>query len=177
LKERVLQAPFFKAKNFEVVSVKKLILIANSEHARFVQVEKNHYEVIEEREHPESKEKVGHLVSDRPGRTFSRVSTVRHSLGEGKDILNLEREKFAREVVRACEERHRLHPFDELWIVAGPQFLGQMRPFLDGSSSYRIREIHKEISPQEPLQEMMGKIHEWVQGNAPRKGQLWKSAS
>ncbi len=152
--------------------MKTLILMANSEWALFVHLEDHHFEVIEEREHPQSKEKVEHLVSDRPGRTFSRVSAVRHALNEGQDVLDVERQKFAREVVKFCKERSRLHPFEELWIVADPKFLGELRPLLLSISAplFSIREIHKELSPQEPIQEKMGKIQEWIQGNTPKKG-------
>lgn len=151
--------------------MKTLILIANSEWAKVLCLEDHQLRVIAEREHPESKEKVEHLVSDRPGRTFSRVSQVRHSLNEGQDVLETERKKFAREVAELCKKST---PFDALWIVTGPKFLGELRPFLQNVSS-PIREIHKELSPREPLPEMMGKIHEWVLGNAPRKGSLWKT--
>ncbi len=154
-----------------------LILIANSESVLLVNLERNCFEVVEEQEHPQSKEKVEHLVSDRPGRTFSRVSPVRHCLNEGQDVLNLERQKFAREVVELCQKRHQLHPFQELWIVTGPKFLGELRALFHHISylPYFIREIPKEISPQEPLEKKMGKIHEWIQGNIPTKRSVWKS--
>ena len=154
--------------------MKTLILIANSEWAKVLELEDHQLQVIAEREHPESKEKVERLVSDRPGRTFSRVSQVRHSLNEGQDVLETEREKFAREIAELCKERQKSSPFNELWIVTGPKFLGELRPFLHSVSS-PIREIRKELSPHESLPEMMGKIHEWVLGNTPRKGVVWKS--
>ncbi len=152
--------------------------MANSEWAQLVHFENHHFEVIEEREHPQSKEKVEHLVSDRPGRTFSSVSPVRHSLNEGETVLRTEREKFARELVKVCQERHKLHPFDELWIVAGPKFLGELRFFFRNISAvpYSIREIHKEIIQRESLQEKMEKIQSWVHGDAPRKENLNKFA-
>src|SRR5579872_6330011 len=105
-----------------------LILIANSEWATLINLEDNRFEVIEEHEHPQSKEKVEHLVSDRPGRTLSKVSAARYSLNEGQDVLDAERQKFAREMVKLCQKRYQLHPFHELWIVTGPKFLGQLRP-------------------------------------------------
>lgn len=156
--------------------MKTLILMANSEWALLGRLEDQHFEVIEEREHPQSKEKVEHLVSDRPGRTFSRVSDVRHSLNEGQDVHDVEREKFAREMVELCLERHQLHPFNQLWIVAGPKFLGELRPLFQKFSllPFSIREIHKELSPHESIEAKMGKIHEWIHGNHPRKGAVWK---
>ena len=152
--------------------MKTLVLIANSEWASLIDLEDHHFELVEEHEHPQSKEKVGHLVSDRPGRTFSRTSAVRHALNEGQKVLDVERQKFAREVVKACTKRYRLCPFRELWIVTGPKFLGELRPLFKDISAcpYSIREIPKEISPQEPLEMKMGKIHEWIQGNTPKKG-------
>ncbi len=157
--------------------MKTLVLIANSEWALVLQLEDQKIQVIEEREHPQSKEKVEHLVSDRPGRTFSRVSSVRHALNEGQDIHDTERGKFAREIGELCKQRYKIHPFQELWIVAGPKFLGELRPLFQSVSSppYLIREIPKELSPHESHQGMMGKIQEWVHGKAPRKGSLWKS--
>jgi protein required for attachment to host cells len=159
--------------------MKALILIANSECASLIDLEDDHFQIVEEYEHPQSKEKVEHLVSDRPGRTFSRVSAVRHGLNEGQDVLDAEREKFAREVVSSCQKRYQLTPFPELWIVTGPKFLGKLRPLFQGilELPYSIREIQKELAPHESLETKMGKIHEWIQGNTPRKGALWKLRS
>jgi protein required for attachment to host cells len=147
-----------------------LILIANSECGLFIDFDGHNFKVIEEREHPQSKEKVEHLVSDRPGRTFSRMSTVRHSLGEGQDVLRPERQKFARELVKFVQERHHKHPFPELWIVTGPKFLGELRTlFHRASHPYSIVEIHKELCPKGTLSENMEKILSWIEGVAPRK--------
>jgi len=156
-----------------------LILIANSEWALLIHLEDGQFEVIEEREHPQSKEKVESLVSDRPGRTFSRVSTVRHALNEGQDVLDAERLKFAREIMELCLQRYRFQPFHELWVVTGPKFLGKLRPIFQSISSipFSIREIPKEISPQEPLQTKMSKVLEWIHGNAPKKGSSCKCIS
>jgi protein required for attachment to host cells len=152
--------------------MRTLILIANSECASLIHLEDHRFEVVEEREHPQSKEKVGHLVSDRPGRAFSRTTAVRHALNEGQDVLAVERRKFAAEVVQMCSKRYQLCPFHALWIVTGPKFLGELRPFFDSISArpYSIREIPKEISPQEPLEIKMGKIQAWIHGDTPRKG-------
>ncbi len=154
-----------------------LILAANSEWALWIHSENNHFEVIEEREHPESKEKVAHLVSDQPGRTFSRVSATRHALNEGQNVLETERQKFAREVFTRCQERYRVHPFHELWIVTGPKFLGELRPLFQEipARPYSIVEIHKELSPHESLNEKLDKILAWVHGDAPKKGAHYKS--
>ncbi len=156
--------------------MKTLILMANSEWALLGHLEDHKFEVIEEREHPESKEKVEQLVSDRPGRTFSRVSDVRHSLNEGQDVHDAEREKFAREVVKLCLKAHQLQPFQELWIVTGPKFLGELRPLFHNIPRlpFSILEIHKELSPHESVETKMGKIQEWIHGNAPKKGSFWK---
>lgn len=154
-----------------------LILIANSELALWVSLEKSHFQVIQQQEHPQSKEKVGHLVSDRPGRTFSRTSKVRHALNEGQNVLKLERRKFARKLVRTCGQMHTQHHFQQLWVVSGPQFLGELRPLFGNIPSlpFSIREIQREVPPHESIEEKMGKIYEWVAGNAPRKGSLWKT--
>lgn len=149
----------------------KLLLIANSEWALLVQMKGSHFQLLEKREHPQSKEKVENLVSDRPGRTFSRFSNVRHALNEGSDVIHSEREKFARELAHLCKERHRLHPFDELWVVAGPKFLGELRPLLQPVSqpAYSVQEIPKEISLQESLENQIGKIRKWAEGEPVRK--------
>jgi len=156
--------------------MKTLILMANSEWGQWVQLENGHFEVVEEREHPQSKDKVEHLVSDRPGRTFSSVSTARHSLNEGQEIMDEERHKFAREVFRFSKQRYLLFPYKELWVVAGPKFIGELRPLFQSISDppYLIREIHKEVSPRESIEGKMGKVYEWVYGNSPRKGSLHK---
>jgi protein required for attachment to host cells len=158
--------------------MKTLVLMANSEWALFVQLEKNHFEVIEEREHPESKEKVGHLVSDRSGRASSKMSAVGPALNERQDVMDEERRKFAREVVGFCKQRCITDPFQELWIVAGPRFLGELRSYFQGMHAlpYSIREIHKELTPYESVKDKMRKVQEWVHELPVRKKATWKFA-
>lgn len=157
--------------------MKRLVLIANGKWAEFVHLEDGYFELVEKREHPQSKEKVFQLVSDRPGRTLNRVSAERHSLNEGQDVLEAERQKFARELTQFCKERYLAHPFQELWIVTGPKFLGELRTFLQHHAPlpYRLREIRKELSSaDESLSEKMEKIQRWAYGEAVRKKSVKK---
>jgi protein required for attachment to host cells len=155
--------------------MKTLVLITNSECASLIELEEGYFSVVEEREHLQSKEKVEHLVSDRSGRRFGKGSAHHHCLNQGQDVLDPERQKFAREVVKLCQKRHQLCPFHELWIVTGPKFLGELRPLFSHIPAlpYSIREIHKELSPHESLEGKMGKIHEWVLGDV-KQGSVWK---
>lgn len=149
--------------------MKTIIVIANSEWALFAELENHQIKIIDEREHPQSKDKIEHLVSDRPGRTFSRMSAVRHSLNEGQDVADAEREKFAREVVKRVQEEQPLSSFDQLWVVAGPKFLGELRPLLHKHLAFPIREFAKEVPPHESIEEKLSKVLEWARGDAPKK--------
>lgn len=155
---------------------KTLVLIASSEWAVFVHLEGKKFEAIREFEHPQSREKVAQLVSDRPGTTFSSFSSARSSLNEGQTVFETERQKFAHELVQFCKEQQQKHPFQELWVVAGPKFLGELRPLLQKTPSLHcpMREIHKEVPSHEPLSDKMHRVLEWAQGENLTKRTLQK---
>ena len=107
------------------------IIIADGEHARFVQPDPDHA--------------CAHLCScdigsDRPGRAFQSGANARHAVGSGTIPHTMEKEKFVRllgELINAAPGRGE---FDELLVApprGGPP-LGDLREALDAATQAKL---------------------------------------
>ncbi len=86
------------------------------------------------------------LASDRPGRTHPTVGTVRHAYGPEPHIRRLEATRFARRIARRLDEARRRHEYEDLVLVAGPRFLGELHRELSRLTSARVvHEIPKDL--------------------------------
>jgi protein required for attachment to host cells len=84
--------------------------------------------------------------SDRPGRSYESVGGARHAIARENDPRSLEAVRFAKRVARRLDTARRAGEFDELIVVAGPQFLGLMRAELSNPTRARVvHEIHKDL--------------------------------
>jgi protein required for attachment to host cells len=78
------------------------------------------------------------LVSDRPGRVFDRAAvsghrrgaTARHATGPEHTARRHSIEVFARRIGATLEHAWRARRYDTLVLIAGPAFLGRLRPAL-----------------------------------------------
>jgi protein required for attachment to host cells len=87
--------------------------------------------LVETFKHPEGREHVHRLVSDRAGRAFSHASPLRHSLGTRENPHDHESALFALEVVEYLRNARRRERFSGLALVCEPKFLGLLRAKLD----------------------------------------------
>lgn len=97
------------------------------------------------------------LTSDRPGRVFERVASVkgrkdaavRHSVDGGRSPRKHRAEVFARKVVGELRNAQRSGGFDRLVIIAAPAFLGLLRVAMPKTLREAIvREIPKDLVHQ-----------------------------
>lgn len=141
-----------------------LVLIANNEEAVFLSLQGKTFAEVQRFTHPQAREKAAQLVTDRPGRSFSSSSPTRYALNEGQDLYDVERKKFALELVNFCDQRDHSSRYRELWLVTGPKLLGDLRSLLHKARflKHPIRVFHKELPFYESVKEQVNRIHKWL---------------
>ncbi len=77
--------------------------------------------------HPQSRLKEQDLVSDTHGRAFDSGGHGRHAMEDKTTAKKYELLQFAREISHRIESDRTRNRFDELVIVAAPEFLGELR--------------------------------------------------
>jgi protein required for attachment to host cells len=88
---------------------------------------------LEEREtlvNPEARLRDRDLISDAPGRTFSRASAQRSGM-MSDDPKAHEIDKFAKALAQRLEQGRTHDEYDHLVLIAAPAFLGVLRETLD----------------------------------------------
>jgi len=86
------------------------------------------------------------LVTDRAGRSYESVGGARHALEREADPRYQASMRFARRIARRLDEARRNEEFDELVVVAGPQFLGLLREKFSKPTSARVvMEVPKDL--------------------------------
>jgi protein required for attachment to host cells len=87
-------------------------------------------ELIDTLTHEASRLRARDIGSGSPGRVHDRLGPSRHSLDQGQQLKNTEKERFAREIAARLAEGRRQKKFDRLVIMASPAFLGILRDCL-----------------------------------------------
>lgn len=142
------------------------ILIANSSYAKLFEVKGHgrHIKEIQHIENPEGRMKSGDLLSDRPGRTFDRMGAGRHALGTEVDPHAHELQVFAGKLAHLLYEANVNHSYDELGIVAPPQFLGVLNQSLDeGVRKSVFKEVNKDLPAHLSEQERIKHLCEYFE--------------
>ena len=96
------------------------------------------------------------FLSERPGRSYESVGGARHALGGENDPRQREAVSFARRIANTLDEALRRQEYEQLIVVAGPQFLGMLREELSKPTQARVvYEVHKDLvhGPAEALRE------------------------
>jgi protein required for attachment to host cells len=116
------------------------VLVADSDEARIYATRsmRSQLELIDTLTHEASRLHARDLGSDRPGRVHDRFGPGRHSLDQGQQLKNTEKQRFAREIAAQLAEGQRLKKFDRLVIMAGPPFLGILRDCLGKALSEAV---------------------------------------
>lgn len=130
---------------------KTWVLTANEAQAKlFKIVQFPKIEQIHSFEHPESRLQNHELVSSKPGRSFDRMGTNRHTYEPKSDPQSLEIEKFAKELNEYLSKALQNKEFDHLYLFAGPYFLGVFRQHLCPHVAAKIKaEVPKDLVKQE----------------------------
>jgi protein required for attachment to host cells len=91
--------------------------------------------------------------SDKPGRSFASVGTVRHAIEPKHDYHKLAKHDFARTVAALVEKGLAARQFNRLVLVAPRRTLGELRALMSKRIKQRIqREVAKDfalLGPQE----------------------------
>lgn len=109
------------------------VVVANNAEAKIFKVVKfPKLEEIARMRSTESRLRDHELVSDRPGRNFSKMGNARHAYESKTDPQFHEFELFARALARQLHEAHERGEFTRLYLFCAPEFLGLLRPHLNG---------------------------------------------
>lgn len=84
---------------------------------------------------------------ERPGRVHESVGEQRHAMEPRSDMEKLAKENFARYVATVLGEEAQKDKFDELVVVASPEFLGDLRDEMHGELRKKVvGEIDKDLT-------------------------------
>lgn len=87
------------------------------------------------------------LVSDKPGRGFSSAGPRRAGMEPPSDPQNLEKHKFVKDLVDYLDAAALSGTFDDLFLVAAPRTLGEIRKLSNGHIATRLRaELGKDLT-------------------------------
>ncbi|MEN3974320.1 host attachment protein [Emcibacter sp. SYSU 3D8] len=87
------------------------------------------------------------LVSDKPGRSFASASSRRSSMEPHSDPQSIEKHKFVKDLVGYLDAAALKGKFDDLFLVAAPRTLGEIRKLSNGHIGSRVRaELGKDLT-------------------------------
>jgi protein required for attachment to host cells len=87
------------------------------------------------------------LTSDRAGRSFSSAGPRRSGMEAPSDPQNIEKHKFVKDLVDYLDAATLDGRFDDLFLVAAPRTLGEIRKLSNGHFGNRLRgELGKDLT-------------------------------
>lgn len=107
------------------------ILVADGHRARIVSPDWDSYSWQTVDSWTSEQTHLAKLQGERPGRSFESASSARHGIGARQEPQKLDRHDFAHVVAQALAVGLRAGAYEELVLVAGKQFLGELRPHLN----------------------------------------------
>ncbi len=111
---------------------KTWVVAAESSRARVFQAE-NRVKPMKELEgmaHPKARAKVLDINADDAGKTYDRMGQGIHDMEKEVDPKKHEAEVFAKEIAERLDKARAMGQFEELVLVAAPEFLGLLRKHL-----------------------------------------------
>lgn len=127
---------------------KTLVVVAENSRARIFSMEHSGAPLQElaDMQHSESRAHERDLVSDRPGRTFDSRGMGRHAKEPDTPTKKHEASNFAKSIADYVNSEADKGTFEELMLIAAPEFLGLLRKDLHDTVKQHItREIDKNI--------------------------------
>jgi protein required for attachment to host cells len=93
------------------------------------------------------------IGSDRPGRAFDSAGQGRHAQEPPTDPHRYEKRRFAHELAGFLEDERKQNRVEQLYIVAAPQMLGDLREEFSGELKKLVKaELSKDFSMLPPYQ-------------------------
>ncbi|MEN3951056.1 host attachment protein [Iodidimonas sp. SYSU 1G8] len=87
------------------------------------------------------------LVTDKPGRTFSSASPRRSGMEPPSDPQDVEKHKFVKHLVSILDTAALGDEFDDVYLVAAPRTLGEIRKLANGHITDKVRgELAKDLT-------------------------------
>lgn len=140
------------------------LLVANASCARLFETQDRprSLQLVQEYQHPASREKGEDLASDRPGHIQTDIAggeaASHSSFAEPTSPKDYEHERFAMELAKVLEEGRTHNRFDSLMLVASPQFHGllnkQMNDHLTKMVSTHLSKDYTRLGEQELLHKL-----------------------
>jgi protein required for attachment to host cells len=139
------------------------IVIADGEHARFVQPDVDNVlrttsSLDSSSAHLRSRE----IGTDRPGRSFESSGGAHHAVGERHDLHAMEKQRFVRLIGDKINAGAAHKEFDELLLVAPPRALSELRETLDASAQAKLVGSLEKDLVKTPDYELWPHVREWV---------------
>lgn len=141
------------------------ILVANGSEARLFESEyrPKTLNLLQEIKHPQSREKVAELASDRSGHyqgdAGGNGGSTQGSFGEANNPKEHEMERFASELVKTLDAGRSTNSFEHLIIASSPKFHGLLNKQMNGHlSKYVDRHINKDLTSLKE-DELLARLH------------------
>ena len=139
------------------------IIIADGEHARFVQPDAdNTLRTVSSLDSASAHQRSRDIGTDRPGRAFESGTTARHAVGPRHDLHAMEQERFVRLVGEQINAASGRDEFDELLLVAPPRVLHELREALDAVTRTKLVGTLEKDLVKTPDHELWPLVREWV---------------
>ena len=126
-----------------------LVVVADAARARFFTAESATATLVEDEDrlHPEARLHVSEMASDEPGRSFDSHGEGQHAMGNEVDPKRQEAIRFAKELCEDLEARRNKGKVEGLYLIAPPQFLGELRDHLSAPLKALVKgEIVKDLT-------------------------------
>lgn len=108
-------------------------------------------EELEDSVNPVARGRERDLTSDRPGSTNDRAGYAQHAMGRENDAKTEAARRFARSLAERLREARLQGEYERLFLVAPPDFLGELRQALDeGTRGVVVGELPKDLSRMPP---------------------------
>ena len=139
------------------------IVIADGEHARFVQPDANNtLRTIGSLDSAAAHLRSRDIGTDRPGRSFESAGGAHHAVGPRHDLHTLEKERFVRLIAEQINAAAENDEFDELLLVAPPRALQELHAALDAGARARlIGSLERDLA-KTPDHELWPHLREWI---------------
>jgi protein required for attachment to host cells len=128
------------------------ILVADAAEARILsRTGSENPSLLCEIHHPQGRARASELARDRPGTTFDRAGPGQRPKEPRSDPTDVARTGFARELADWLERARQQGDYDDLVLIAPPEFLGHIRQYLSADTSRRVRTtIDKNLTDLDP---------------------------
>ena len=139
------------------------IVVADGEHARFVQPDGNNaLRTVGALDSASAHLRSRDIGADRPGRSFESSGGSHHAVGQRHDLHVVEKERFARLVGEQVNSAAERDDFDELLLVAPARALAELRESLGALAEAKLVGMLDKDLVKTPDRELWPHVREWV---------------